>query len=332
MQDSIKKIFFGILSLLLLIFIQTLVYSSIEGWDLFTSFYVSVITISTVGYGDFVPKTFLGRVVTIIYIFVGVGLVAYTLSNVASFLIEGHFKKIFKMRKMIEKIKKLKDHYIVCGYGRLGRVVVDELKKSNIPYVVIDINEDVLKEAVEMDNDLICIVGDATLEETLEKANIRKAKGLISVVGSDAENVFITLTAKSLNPNIFVVAKADKSSTLDKLIKAGADRAICPYIVGGMEIAKIAINPEILEFIHSLVANEEDMEVRRLTIKNEALDGKTLRESKIREKTGATILAIKKGNKMITSPPPEVKLNVGDVVYAFGKREQLEKLSKYLEG
>lgn len=330
-METLERIKLGILVLIGLIIIETFVLSITEGWDIFTSFYTAVVTISTVGYGDYTPKTFLGKLSIIVYIFLGVGTVAYTMGNIASFFIEGHFKKYYRMKKMEDKIKKMKDHYILCGYGRLGRIVADELKKNNIPFIIVDNNENIINEAIEKNPDLVCIVGDATSDDILLKAGIERAKGLISVVSTDAENVFITLSAKKLNPNIYVVAKADEPSTLDKLIKAGADRAICPYVVGGMEIAKIAINPDIVEFVHSLIANEEeDMEIRRFVVKNHKLDGIKLKDSKIRELTGATILAIKKGNQMITSPPPEVVINYGDVIYAFGSREQLEKLKKYL--
>ena len=267
-METYEKIELGIIVIILLILIESLVLMIAESWDFFTAFYASVVTISTVGYGDYTPKTFIGKLSIIIYILAGVGALAYTMGNVAGFFIEGHFRKYFRLRKMMDKIKKLNNHYIICGYGRLGKVIVEELKKCGIPFVVIDSDEKILEEALEKDPNLICIVGDATSDDILKKAKIEKAKGLISVVTSDAENVFITLSAKKLNPNIYVVAKAEKPSTLDKLIKAGADRAVCPYIVGGMEIARIAMNPDVVEFIHSLVATEEDMEVRRYILKN----------------------------------------------------------------
>ncbi|NPA62959.1 MAG: potassium channel protein [Methanococci archaeon] len=331
-METYEKIELGIFFIFLLILTESLILMNTEHWDFFTAFYTSVITISTVGYGDFTPKTFLGKLSIIIYIFLGVGAVAYTMGNIASFFIEGHFKKYFRLRKMMDKIKRLNNHYIICGYGRLGKVIAEEFKKCNIPFVIIDSDEKLLRDAIEHDPNLTCIVGDATSDDILKKAKIEKAKGLISVVSSDAENVFITLSAKKLNPNIYIVAKAEQPSTLDKLIKAGADRAVCPYIVGGMEIARIAVNPDIVEFIHSLVATEEDMEVRRYVVKNKDLDNKLLKDSGIREKTGATILAIKKGDKTITSPPPDTVINVGDIIYAFGTKEQLEKLKMYLEG
>ncbi|WP_456472754.1 potassium channel family protein [Methanocaldococcus sp.] len=330
-MEAHEKIVLGILLIISIIVLETIVLSLTEHWDLFTSFYTAVVTISTVGYGDYTPKTFLGKLSVIIYIFAGVGAVAYTLSNVASFIIEGHFKKYFRMKKMRDKLKKMRDHYIICGFGRLGRIVAYELEKNNIDYVVIDKDLEKLREECEKNKNFVYIHGDATQDEILEKAKIKEAKGLITVVGSDAENVFITLSAKKLNPKIYVVAKADAPSTLDKLIKAGADRAVCPYTVGGMEIARLAINPETIEFIHSLVASEEDMEIRRFVIKNKELDGKSIKDSKIREKTGATILVVIKDGKTISSPPPELKLNVGDIIYAFGTKEQLEKLKKYIE-
>jgi voltage-gated potassium channel len=285
-METYEKIELGVIVIFLIILTEALILKMAEGWDFFTAFYTAVVTISTVGYGDYTPKTFIGKLSIIIYILAGVGAVAYTMGNIASFFIEGHFKKYFRMRKMMDKIRKLNNHYIICGYGRLGKVIAEELKKSGISYVIIDSDEKRLEEAIEKDPSLICIVGDATSDDILKKAKIEKAKGLISVVSSDAENVFITLSAKKLNPNIYVVAKAERPSTLDKLIKAGADRAVCPYIVGGMEIARIAINPDIVEFVHSLVAMEEDMEVRRHTIKNKELNNKPLKIPVLEKKLG----------------------------------------------
>ncbi len=332
-MDTFDKIKFGVIFLIFLIIIEAIILEITEGWDFFTSLYTSVVTISTVGYGDYTPKTFFGKLSIIIYIFLGVGTVAYTLSNLAAFIIEGHFRRYFRLKKMEEKLKKMENHYIICGCGRLGKIIIEELRKNKIPFVVIDKSEEQIKELIENDKNIVCIVGDATLDKTLIKAGIERARGLVSVVGSDAENVFITLSAKKLNPNIYIVAKADRPSTLDKLIKAGADRAVCPYVVGGMEIARIALNPDIIEFVHSLIASdEEDMEIRRFILKNPKLDKIKLKDSKIRELTGAIILAIKKENSMITSPPPDIELNIGDIIYAFGKREHLEKLKKYLEG
>ncbi|AEF96687.1 potassium channel family protein [Methanotorris igneus] len=330
-MDTLNKIKLGMVTIGALILFASIGFMFLEGWDFFTALYVSIVTISTVGYGDYTPTTHWGKALVMVYIVTGVGAVAYTFGSIAEFFMEGHFKKVARMRKMEKNLKKLKGHFIICGYGKLGKVVAEKFKNAKVPFVVIDSDEKMLEEEAEKDPDLIYVVGDATSDDVLIKAGIERARGLISVVNTNAENVFITLSAKRLNPNIYVVAKAEDGSAVDKLLKAGADRVVSPNVIGGSRIAEIALKPEVLDFVSTIMDDSYDMEIEKFCVcEGSEICGKSLYESQIRSKTGVTILAVKKGNDLIINPSPDVVVDKGDEIYAFGTKEQLEKLEKIL--
>ncbi|AAB99365.1 TPA: potassium channel protein [Methanocaldococcus jannaschii] len=333
METSKKLVIVAVLSITLILTYAYLI-SIIEGVDYFTALYFSVITITTTGYGDFTPKTFLGRTLTVVYLCVGVGIVMYLFSLIAEFIVEGKFEEFVRLKKMKNKIKTLKDHYIICGYGRLGKVVGEKFIEENIPFIAIDINEDVLKEEYEKYPDkFLYIVGDAKKEEVLKKAKIDKAKGLIATLPSDADNVFLTLTARELNPNILITAKADEKEAIRKLKIAGANRVVSPYLIGGLRMAEVSVRPGILDFLSTFIKiakdeYEEDIELRKFVIeKDSELAYKSLKDANIRGKTGATILGIRREKEFCINPYPEFILKPGDVIYAFGTEENL----KYLE-
>lgn len=252
-MEALNQIKVGIITIGMIIIFATIGWMHIEGWDLFTSLYVSIITVSTVGYGDVTPQTFLGKLLSLIIVVSGVGAVAYTFSGIARFFIEGQFKRIIRLKKMQNRLKKLSDHYIICGFGKFGKVVAKKFKDAGVPFVVIDEDQQTVDEILEKYPNLIYVVGDATSDDVLYKAGIERAKGLITVVDSDAENVFITLSAKRLNPNIYTVAKAENKNTVDKLLKAGADRVVSPYDIGGSRIAEMSLKPEVFDFVSSLM-------------------------------------------------------------------------------
>jgi len=333
METSKKLIIVAVLSITLILTYAYLI-SIIEGVDYFTALYFSVITITTTGYGDFTPKTFLGRALTVVYLCIGVGIVMYLFSLIAEFIVEGKFEEFVRLKKMRNKIKTLKDHYIICGYGRLGRVVGEKFIEEDIPFIAIDINEEVLMEEYEKYPDkFLYIVGDAKKDEVLKKAKIDKAKGLIATLPTDADNVFLTLTARELNPDILITAKADEKEAIKKLKIAGADRVVSPYLIGGLRMAEVSVRPGILDFITTFIKiakdeYREDVDLKKFVIeKGSELEYKSLKDANIRGRTGATILGVKRGNEFYINPSPELILKAGDVIYAFGTEENL----KYLE-
>jgi len=331
-MEPLNRIKLGILVLLTIILTATLGLMYLEGWDFFTALYVTVITLSTVGYGDITPTTFWGKLFTLFYIICGAGAMAYTFASIAGFIIEGELKKVLRLKKMESKLKSIRDHYIICGFGKIGKVVAEKFDSLGVPYVVVDIDEKKLAREAENFKNLLYVVGDATLDEVLIKAGVERAKGLIATVKSDAENLFVTISARGLNPKLYIIAKAEAETTIDKLLKAGADRVVSPYIIGGMRIAEMALRPEILDFVSTLMDETYDMEIGRFTIHPQSeVVGKTLHESKIRQRSGATILAIiKDGDRVIINPGPDVVLEPYNVVYAFGTKEHLEKLKEIL--
>jgi voltage-gated potassium channel len=332
-MEALERIKLGVSIIVIIVLSATFGLMYVEHWDFFTALYVVVITISTVGYGDITPSTFEGKVLTLIYIICGAGAMAYTFASIASFIIEGQFKKILRLRKMQNKLNRVNNHYIICGFGKIGKIVAKRFDKAGVPFVVIDMDEKALMNEIDSFKNLMYIVGDATSDDVLHRAGVKRAKGLIAVVNSDAENLFITLSAKEFNPNIYVVAKAEKDATIDKLLKAGADRAVSPYSIGGMRIAEMSLRPEILDFVSTLMDSTQDMEIGRFTVSPQSnVVGKTLHDSNIRQITGATILAIKKKNdSAIVNPSPDIVLDSEDVIYAFGTKKQLEELKKMLK-
>ena len=333
MEASKKLVVVVILSIALVLTYAYLI-SIIEGVDYFTALYFSVITITTTGYGDFTPQTFMGRALTVVYLCIGVGIVMYLFSLIAEFIVEGRFEEYMRLKKMKNKIKAIKDHYIICGYGRLGKVVGEKFIEDGIPFIAIDIDEDVLKEEYEKFPDkFLYIVGDAKKEDVLKKAKIDKAKGLIATLPTDADNVFLTLTARELNPKILITAKADEKDAIRKLKIAGADRVVSPYLIGGLRMAEVSVRPGILDFITTFVKiakdeYEEDIDLKKFVVeKGSELEYKSLKDANIRGRTGTTVLGIKRGSEFYINPNPEFIIKAGDVIYAFGTEENL----KYLE-
>jgi len=334
-MEAIKQIKIGITVIGVIILLASLGLMRYENWDFFTSLYVTIITITTVGYGDYTPQTIEGKIITIGYVIFGAGAMAYTFGSIAGFFIEGRFKTIIRLKKMKSRLKKMENHYIICGFGKIGKVVAKKFDDANVPYVVIDSDESKIERSLEQYPNLSYIIGDASSDEILKKAGICKAKGLVSAVNSDADNAFITISAKEINPNIYVVAKADKDTSVDKLIKAGADRAVSPYDIGGLRIAEMSLKPEILDFVSTLLDTAQDMELGRYEVSpNSKVVGHTIYECKIRQISGTTILAIKKlkedGNDIIINPKSDVVLKEHDILYVFGTKEQLMKLKEIL--
>ena len=327
------KIIRGVMMLAMVLLIGTIGYMVIEEWQLLDALYMTVITITTVGYGEIRQVSEPGRIFTIFIIFAGMGILGYTFGMVAQAMVEFHVRSILGRRKLGLKIKSLKDHYIMCGYGRIGRIIAQELKSNKIPVIVIDQNPD-SKEALE-NQDIPYIIDDATSEDVLIEAGIERAKGLIAVVESDADNLFITMTARGLNSDLYILARADEEQTQKKLLRGGADRVVLPYLIGGHKMAQTIVKPAVTDFLELTVHNKDiELKLEELLVgKGSRLNGVTLVDSGIRQETNIIILAIrKKDGEMSFNPSSQTRIESGDTLISLGYSGDLERLSKMLSG
>ena len=309
-----------------ILFVGVIGYSILLNLTLLDAFYFTVVTISTVGYGEIYPTTPASKIFTSVIILVGIGALALALETATEEILKRSVKEIVGKPEIR---KPLENHYIVCGYGDIGEVVVEELKRSGEPFVVIEKNEEVIRELTE--KKIPVIQGDALKEETLKEAGILRAKGIAATFERDVDNLFLVITAKSLKPDIYVVARANHAETIDKMYKVGADSVISPELEGGRMIAKALIRPFILDLLDRITLTK-DMDILQICIPGDSrLEGKTLSEVKIEEKTGAKILALSQEGKVNVKPTPDTILHKGNVLLMVGKPEQLKKLQELLE-
>lgn len=303
-------------------------YYWVEHMPLFEAFYMTIITISTVGYAEIVPLSQTGRALTIVIIILGIGVGAYSISLLVRAFIEGELAKIVGRRIVQKQISELKNHYIVCGFGRIGRIICNELAADNIDFVVIE-QDPAIIEHIESKNYLFLEL-DATSEEALLKAGIMKAKGIATALRSDANNVFITLTAKGLRPNIYILARASHENNEDKLSRAGASRVVSPHLIGGRRMAQVLKRPTVVDFIDiATMGSSLGLMMEEAMIgENSDLINKNLIDSNLRKDFGVIIVAIKKSTgNMIFNPMPSETLEAGDVIVVIGKREDLQRMN-----
>jgi len=329
MEYSRLKI--SVLLLLLVIGSGTVGYIWIEGWSVFDALYMTIITISTVGFAEVHPLSLAGRVLTLFVIISGIGILTYSLGLVARIFVEGELQRLFGRRKLEKKISQLKDHYIICGFGRIGSTIANELSAENIPLVVIE-QAPLHVEQIEACHYLYLNL-DATSDATLLKAGLLRAKGLVTAVSSDADNVFIALTAKGLRPDIFILARASETKNEDKLLRAGASRVVCPYQMGGRRMAEILQRPTVVDFIDNTMMNSAlDLKMEEAVIgSSSSLIGKTILTSNVRQDFGVIIVAIKKTtNEMIYNPLPSEIFEAGDVIVIIGKKDSLHRMEDIL--
>jgi voltage-gated potassium channel len=311
--------------------VGTLGYMGLEGWGFVDAFYMTVITLSTVGFAEVHPLSEAGRLFTIGLIVAGVSNAAYLLTAAGEYLISGAFRGSLRRQRMQRTIDRLEDHYIVCGYGRVGRQVVADLEQRGKPVVIVELDE----AAAQLAGDRAVVVGDASDNEILGRAGIGRARGLVATTGDDAHNVFITLTARALNARLTIVARSNSPATDRKLIDAGATHVISPFTIAGRRISAQLLYPSITDFLDIVVQAggiELAMEEVRVSA-GSTLDGETVGESQIRSLTGANVLAVRtRDRQLTTNPPPGFRLSADDMLVALGTPEQLAKLTTLAGG
>jgi voltage-gated potassium channel len=311
--------------LVLIITIGTLGYAIIEDWSFFDSLYMTIITIATVGYGEVHRLTTAGRIFTIFLILGGMGGAFYALFGVAQFILEGQFGITLGRRRLKTKIANLKDHFILCGYGRVGEETAATFKEEGVPFVIVDGRPDCIARAER--SGYIYIQGDATKDEVLREAGIERARGLVAAIGSDAENTYVTLSARGLSPKLFITARASDSETESKLKRAGANRVVSPNTIGGQRLAMLALRPAVVDFLDILTSPRwPEVEMANLAVDYESsLNGQTVKD--VHKCSRVNVIAIKKGNgQLLPNPPEDEKVVAGDSLIVMGSRNQLTSL------
>ncbi len=310
MSKGFQKMIISLSLITLSIISGVLGFSLIEGYAVLDSFYMTAITLSTVGYKVLRPLSDAGKVFVSVYILFNVGIFAYIVAYLASYVFEGELKREFNKYFNIKEIMKLKNHVIVCGYGRNGRRACQELTKQGTPFVVIEHNKAIIDELIDTDK-VSVILGDASHEEVLEKANIKNATHVISTLPEDAQNVFIALTAKELRPDIVVISRLNSQHAEKKLKKAGVDQVVMPDTLGGRHMAQLITKPYIIKFINMLDGIEGGFELDEFYYEQfkDTYKGKTIKELQVREQTGANIMAVgKRAGGLQINPAPDTVL------------------------
>lgn len=306
-------------------------YMAISGMSFLDALYMTVITLSTVGYREVVPLTPAGQIFTMALIFCGLGVVLYGASLVAGDVIEGRLQRVVGRRRVERRIEHLTDHYVVCGFGRMGRIVCKELAAKPVPFVVVERDPESLR-LIEQEH-YLCVDGDATEDAVLGRAGIERARGLVSALSRDEDNVYVTLSARQLKPDLLIVARAEDERSETKLLRAGATRVVSPYVIGGARMAGALLRPTVLDVI-DLATHHRSIELRieELAVGPAAFAaGTTLRDSGLREQLGLIVIAIKKASgEMVFNPAADVLIDAGDRLVLMGQQGSLQELERRL--
>ncbi len=323
-----NQINYVIILLVSLILTGTIGYKILLDLSVLDALYMTVITISTVGYAEVGVMDTEAKIFSIFLIFISIGTVGYLFSTIIAYFLEGDLKTAWRRRKMESSISGLRDHYIICGAGETGQNAIKQFKRSNVDFIVIDKDETKVKDLIE--DNIYAVQGDATQDFILEKAGIRNAKGLISSLSSDAENVYTVLTARQMNKDLYIVSRAIDKGAAGKLKKAGANNTISPNEIGGTRMASLMLRPNVISFLDVITrAGDVILDLEEVVIfPNSPLIKKSLREAKIPQQTGLVVLAIKESNTVLLSlnPSSDEVLKVGDSMIVLGREDQVALL------
>ena len=304
-------------------------YVVIEGWSVWDAFYMAVTTVATVGYREVHPLSLPGQVFTIVLIFCGVGTAFYTVTLLATIIVEGGLHRRLEMRRAARMLENLKDHFILCGYGRIGSIIANELHQQGVQVAIIERDPQRVRQSIE--RGWLTLEADASREEVLAKAGIHRARGLIAAVGTDAENVFTVLTARVMRPDLFVIARVEADDAEPKLRRAGADRVISPYHIGATHMVQTALRPAVVDFVHLATSSERlDLSMEQVHIDNDSsLANHSIVDAGIRQRFGVIVVGIKRaGGSMEFNPEPEAVMRPGDELVVLGKTESVKALEK----
>ncbi len=316
------------IALVLVLVVGTVGYV-VLGFTVLDALYQTVTTVSTVGFREVEPLSATGQVFTMVLILVGVGAALYTFSVLIETLIEGRLNELLGRRRMEQSLASMQGHVIICGWGRVGRSIAAEVAAAGRDLVVVELDPEAVAEAPHPS-----VVGDATEDSVLQAAGIDRAASLVAAVEGDADNSFITLSARALRPDLFIVARARSQGSADKLVRAGADRVVNPQSIGGARMAAFVLRPHVAEFV-DVVMRERSLEFRLEEVAvgiDSPIVGRTLRDSHLRDRTGALVLALRDADGTFrTNPSPDLEIRGGQVIIAIGTQDELDALVTCVE-
>ena len=302
-------------------------YMMIEGWSAWDAFYMTVITVSTVGYREVHDLSRAGQAFTVVLLLGGVGAALYTFTLLATAVVEGRLPKRLQQRRQARMLDTVKDHFIVCGYGRIGSIICHQFQRQNVPCVVIEREPRRVRAA--LDDGVLVVEADASREDVLHRVGIARARGLVAAVGSDAENVYAVLSARVLRPDLFIVSRAETEDARVKLKRAGANRVISPYQIGAVQMAQTALRPAVVDFVE-LATSSENLELAMEEIAiatSSALADRTLVDANLRQRFGVIVVGIQRqDNRMEFNPLPDAAIRAGDKLVVLGQPDSLKKL------
>lgn len=329
-----KRFLWPIALLVAIIIIGTVGYWSMTGqqYSLLDTFYMTLITISTIGFGEVIDISLIpaARVFTIFIAIAGIGVLFYIITNLTALLVEGELTKSFRRGKMEKKARDLQDHFVICGSGGLGQHIAAELTATRRPYVIIDNDKEAIEKILETGKDKVVIEGDATDNSTLEKAGIDKARGLFSALGDDNHNLVVTLTARQLNPRIRVVTRCNDLKNSDKMLKAGADRIISPFLIGGLRMASEMIRPSVVTFLDKMLRDgEKNLRVEEVGVPG-SMSGGTIASLRLGRYPSILLVAVRVGEDWTYNPPADAVIQPGSTLIFIGGPEDRHKLERDL--
>ena len=327
--SALRHLLLPLVVLVALLVGGTLGYKFVGGWDLFDALYMTVITITTVGFHEVRPLGTAGRLFTMALALGGVFTAFYAAGAFIRAIVTGEIRTVFGRQRMESQLSQLDNHLVVCGFGRMGRLVCEEFSAAGLPFVLIDRNPAVLQDFSIPHG--IALVGDATADEVLKQAGVERARALVSAAASDADNLYITMSARFLSEDLFIVARAESDGAERKLVRAGASRVISPYSIGGHRVAQAVLRPHAMDFIELATRSAHlELQIEEAELRTDStLVGESLKTSSIKSELGIIVVAIKKPDgKMVFNPTPETVLEGGDVLISIGHRQQLDRLEE----
>jgi voltage-gated potassium channel len=318
---------FAVTLLVVIIAGGTVGYVVIEGWDAWDAFYMTIITVTTVGYEEVHRLTPRGQAFTVVLLLSGVGAALYTFTLLATVVVEGGLPKRLQRHRHERMLESIADHFIICGYGRIGSIVAQQFRRQRIPYVVVERSPERVQAAIE--EGALALEADASREDVLKRVGIERARGLIAVVGTDAENVYAILSARVMRPDLFIIGRAETEDATLKLKRAGADRVISPYQIGGVQIAQTALRPAVVDFMELATSSDNlELAMEQITIiASSSLSNRSIVEAGLRQRYGVIVVGIQReDSRMEFNPSPDTPIRSGDKLVVLGRPESLKQL------